>query len=97
MKEKEFKEAISLIKEFMSLEESLHKLNIEIADSKLFSIPGRLSDMLIETNFTEEGIDLIFWWLYEDVPKEVTDNMVKYNLESVDALWKYLNKKRYVL
>lgn len=97
MKEKEFKEAISLIKEFMSLEESLHKLSIEIADSKLYSIPGRLFDMLIETSFTDEGIDLIFWWLYEDVPKEVTDNMVKYNLESVDALWKYLNKKRYVL
>ena len=97
MKEKEFKEAISLIKEFMSLGESLHKLDIDIINSKLYDIPGRLFDMLIETNFTDEGIDLVFWWLYEDVPKEVTDNAVKYDLESIDALWKYLNKKRYVL
>lgn len=97
MKEKEFKESISLIKEFMSLGESLRKLDIDIINSKLYDIPGRLFDILIETSFTEEGVDLVFWWLYEDVPKEVTDNMVKYDLESVDALWKYLKKKRYVL
>lgn len=97
MKEKEFKEAISLIKEFMSLGESLHKLDIDIINSKLYDIPGRLFDILIETNFTEEGMDLVFWWLYEDVPKEVTDNAVKYDLESIDALWKYLKKNQYVL
>lgn len=97
MKKENFIKTMNLMKDFMNLTEKLHELGIEIVDSKLFGITGQIFDQFVYTNFTEEGQDLVFWWIFEDVPKEITVNMVTYDVEDIDYFYKYLVKNRYVL
>jgi hypothetical protein len=47
--------------------------------------------------FTEESVDLIYWWLYDNVKKVlyITENNkdVEHNVESLDDLFKHLTFK----
>lgn len=78
-----------------------HKLKIELYETPLFEYPSNMFDNFIYSHFTEEGSDLIFWWMYEDVPKIIYQDTifgeVETNIEDIEDLWKYLisNKEIY--
>ena len=69
-----------------------------ILDSNLVSDICMLFDNFISSHFTEAGIDLIFWWLYEDVEKKIykgDDESI--NVEELEDLWSFMcdNKSVY--
>lgn len=78
-----------------------HKLKIELYETPLFEYPSVIFDNFIYSHFTDEGCDLIFWWMYEDVPKIIYQDTifgkVETNIEDIEDLWKYLisNKEIY--
>ena len=63
---------------------------------------GRMLDAFLESHFTEHGIDLITWWLFEDVDKIIYQKLdpdlfngeteVEYDVNTFDNLWNYMIK-----
>lgn len=73
----DFFKAIETHQEF---EEAIERLSSAIAgnnrsvfiyDADWVDAEGRLFDILLNSNFTEEGVDTIYWWLYESVDKVI--------------------------
>ena len=65
MKKEDLKKAFDLMNDLESTINALEKLNIYVVDSKLFDVPGWLFDMVISSNYTEEGQDWINWFFFE--------------------------------
>lgn len=49
-------------------------------------------ELILEEIFTEEGFDLIFWWLYEDVEKVIYEGESEIQLKTEEDLYEYLIK-----
>ena len=58
--------AIEHINKLWQIQDVLNSVGIDFIDSDLFDIPNALFTQLIESNYTEEGVDLIIWWVYEN-------------------------------
>lgn len=59
---------------------------------EMLAKPYRIIEKLF---FTEEELDIINWYLYEDVDKIIynTDGTIFKKIDSDDDLWDYLNNK----
>lgn len=96
-----FEELKTIIDKKSLFDERLEELQKILNSRDLFEIDlVQLSffffDEYICSHFTEDGSDLIFWWLYEDVPKIIYENDIKYNVEDLKDLWNYLVKNNYL-
>lgn len=87
---------ISMIYHIQSFNNNIDKLcdmGIDIINSDLYNDFDKVVEILIFSNFTEEGQDWINWWLYErkgfgDVINEAYDldgNIIK--LDTLEELW----------
>lgn len=103
-----FKSLIYQIEELNELVEELDKMSIYIYESKFVEYSGIFFDELMRSVFGEEGLDLVSWWLYEDVdhkiyapsnkqkdiyfPGEEIHGEVIADLNNIDDLYDYLTK-----
>lgn len=92
---KELKEAVDSLNKINKFNDEFYNLHkIDISETDAIQEGWRLFDMFIESHFTDEGYDLIFWWMYEDVPKIIYQNTIfgkeEINVENIEDLWKYL-------
>lgn len=92
---KEFKEAVDSVSKINDFNDEFYNLHkIDISETDAIQEGWRLFDIFIESHFTDEGSDLIFWWMYEDVPKIIYQDTifgkVETNIEDIEDLWKYL-------
>lgn len=63
---------------------------------------GKMLDIFLESHFTEDGQDLITWWLFEDVEHIIEQTVdpdlfhgkseIEYNVEEIWDLWDYMVK-----
>ena len=102
MKKSDFIKIINIIEENNKCCDDLNKLGIQIDNFILWENSGVLYDYILEKEYTEEGIDWIFWWLY-DYPKlkekesnkphawDKDGNPIK--LDSIDDLYYFLEKE----
>lgn len=65
MSKEELLKAFQLMDEFNAAIDSLSNLGVEVVESPLFNTAACLFDMLIASNYTEEGQDWINWWYFE--------------------------------
>lgn len=69
---------------------------------------GKMLDIFISSHFTEEGIDWVDYYLFEDIKDKVVhikqekdmfneEKDIEYHLNSIEELWNFLNtdKKLY--
>ena len=92
--QEDLKNTILLWKEFLDEWDKNTALN---ADSKLYNIPGIIFDTYITSVLTEEGADLLFWWLYEDVDKIIyLEDKSEIDVNKLDDILNYLYKESYV-
>ena len=72
--------------------------NSDIFDSPLINNIYEMFDAYIESHFTENGQDLIYWWLYEEVPKKIYEDTLfgekETDVENLEDLWKYLTSDK---
>lgn len=64
---------------------------ISFYESDLHKCYYSLFDLLLGESFNSDGIDLIYWWMYEDVDKVITnedDSTIELN--SAEDLYDYL-------
>lgn len=62
----------------------------------------KMFDTFLNSYFTENGIDLLYWWLYEDVDKIICQKInsdlfedekeIEFDVNSIDNLWNYMIK-----
>ena len=95
-----FVKQIQLIQQLNIKTDQLKDIGINIIESPLYDIPAKLFDNFIETVCTDDGVDLVFWWLYEDVDKVICENIgeaeeQKISLDTVYQLYEYLEKNKY--
>lgn len=90
----EFKNQIELKRQFDKKLEELEKVlnSRDLFEIDLVQISYKFFDNYIYSHFDDDGVDLIFWWLYESVPKVIYTGEVEYNVEDLEDLWKYLVK-----
>ena len=77
--------------------------------STLFEAPiidkvGMMLDVFLESFLTEEGQDLVYWWLFEDVEKVIyekkestlfsEETSIETSVETIDDLWSYMIKHK---
>lgn len=63
---------------------------------------GKMLDIFLDSHFTEHGVDLISWWIFEDVDHIITQTVtpdlfnekseIEYNVNDIEDLWNYLTK-----
>lgn len=95
-----FVKQINLIQQLNTKTDQLKDIGINIVESSLYDIPAKLFDNFVEAVCTEDGADLVFWWLYEDVDKVICENVgeaeeQKISLDTVYQLYEYLEKNKY--
>lgn len=100
MKKENFVKAIELMKALNDKVDLLSdNLNINIIESDFYSIPAQLFDNFIESVCTEDGAELVFWWMYEDVEKVIYESDESsekvYHLDTVDDLFNYMCQNNY--
>lgn len=85
-----FIEQIETVQKFNKVVDQLQELNVDIVESSLYELPCLMFDNWAKSICTDEGQDMIFWWLYEDVPKIVWENEKEIDIDTIDDLYDYL-------
>ena len=67
-----------------------YDIGIDFIDNPYVAASDKITAYLLKAYFTEKGIDLITWWLYEDVEKEITINNTTIKVNTLDELWHYI-------
>ena len=108
----EFYKFISSYQEF---QESVDKFDMAITgknyasflfETKWYEAVGRMLDVFLDSNFTDEGVDWICYYLFEELGDKVVKveyedlfgtKEMEFHLNSVDELWDFLitDKKIY--
>lgn len=72
----------------------LYDLGIDAINCKYLETAGVFFDELMKKEFGEDGLDLVTWWMYEDVDHVLYDShdeaKVIANLNNIDDLYLYL-------
>ena len=78
--------------------ESLDDIGLNLYESPLSTSNDSLFDIWINTFVTQDGSDLIYWWLFEDVDKVIyKDDKVVATLETVEDLFDYMLSNNYFI
>ena len=87
-----FVKQINLIQQLNTKTDQLKDIGINIVESSLYDIPAKLFDNFVEAVCTDEGTDLVFWWMYEDVDKIIYEDEKEIHLDTVYQLYEYLTE-----
>ena len=86
-----FTEIIENDRTYHDIIDRIEKYGILFYESEPHKCYYNLFDFILEQYFNEDGIDLIYWWLYEDVDKIITsEDGSKIELNSARDLYDYL-------
>lgn len=97
-------------KAFERIEEALYgrKYMSNLYESDWYNAIGGMLDEFLNAHFTEEGCDLVNWWLFEDVDKVIYEKPqqldffgeikegedVDISVRTIDELWAYMKKNK---
>ena len=77
--------------------DKLYELGIDILGCKCMDAAGIFFDELMTHEFGEDGMDLISWWMYEDVDhvlyEDESDGKPVADLNNIDDLYTYLAER----
>lgn len=92
---KYFEQALKLAQDQDKEVSKLYDLGYDFMEAPLVEYADKMFDTLIESYFNKDGVELITWWLWEDVPKKIyvqvgTEN-TEIDVESIEQLYNYIN------
>ena len=98
MTKEDFVKAFNLIKTLEKETDKWTELGLNIVETKLLDTVWSMQDLIFTSNFTTEGCDWIFWWLFEkgSTPelKAYDENEKEIPLETIDDLWNFVKDYR---
>ena len=96
MSEEKFVSTINYYQNFLDKADKLEALGINLYDGPLVESIDFVFDAWINEITGEAGSDLIYWWLFENVEKEIyEDNKVVATLDTVENLYDYMKENNY--
>lgn len=97
---KKFESSIKRIEKAISGDEPYY--NVCLFESDWYQAVDKIYDIFINSHFTELGIDLINWWMFEDVDHIIWENReadlfngkseIEYDVNDKVDLWNYMLK-----
>ena len=96
MSKEKFVSTIDYYQNFLDKADKLEALGINLYDGPLVESIDFVFDAWINEITGEAGSDLIYWWLFENVEKEIyEDNKVVATLDTVENLYDYMKENNY--
>lgn len=96
MSKEKFVEALLEYQNFLDVSDQLVGLGIDLTEGPIATAIDTLLDSWIDSITGEAGSDLIYWWLFEDVTKEIyEDDKVVATLNTVEDLYDYMKENNY--
>lgn len=91
---KEFNNLVNIIREYDDIvSKSYDVLGVDMIESKQTLLFNKLVDVICKENLTDDGYDLLNWWLYDDVDKKIyaaKSEEVIADLKTSDDLYNYM-------
>lgn len=90
-----FKDLVYMMFKHNELYDKLHDLGIDVVECEYLEIADVFFSELMKAEFGEEGLDLISWWMYEDVDHKLYEpgsegKKVIADLNNIEDLYDYL-------
>lgn len=96
MSKEKFVETLLKYQNFLDISDRLMDLGIDLTEGPITEAIDTLLDSWIDSITGEAGSDLIYWWLFEDVTKEIyEDDKVVATLDTVEDLYDYMKENNY--
>lgn len=96
MSKEKFVETLLKYQNFLEVSDQLMNLGIDLTEGPITTAIDTLLDSWIDSITGEAGSDLIYWWLFEDVTKEIyEDDKVVATLDTAEDLYKYMKENNY--
>lgn len=96
MSKEKFVETLLKYQDFWNVSDQLADLGIDFSDGPITTAIDTLLDSWIDSITGEAGSDLIYWWLFEDVTKEIyEDDKVIATLDTAEDLYNYMKENNY--
>lgn len=87
-----FSKGIKQYQDFNTYLDKLKDAGLDIFDTDLIEKAYAIFDTWVETILNEEGQDLVYWWLFEDVDKIIyEDGKPDINVEKLEDLYTYMH------
>lgn len=97
----QFIKVINLARDYENEVDKWNDFGIQIYEMPIYEIHGQLFDTLIDSLFTEDGVDWISWWLYERISIITGESLPAYNedgsiipTDTVEDLWNIVKDYR---
>ena len=104
-------EFIKFITEYKNFEEAIDRIDkavsgrnwgLNLFECDWYNSVGIMLDTFLDSHFTNDGYDLVTWWLFEDVDHIITQTVtsdlfnekseIEYNVNDIEDLWNYMVK-----
>jgi len=96
MSKEKFVETLLEYQNFLDVSDRLVGLGIDLNEGPITVAIDTLLDSWIDSITGEAGSDLIYWWLFEDVTKEIyEDDKVIATLNTAEDLYNYMKENNY--
>lgn len=96
MSKEKFVETLLKYQDFLDVSDRLMDLGIDLTEGPITMTIDTLLDSWIDSITGEAGSDLIYWWLFEDVTKEIyEDDKVIATLDTAEDLYNYMKENNY--
>ena len=96
MSKEKFVETLLKYQDFLDVSDRLMDLGIDLTEGPITMAIDTLLDSWIDSITGEAGSDLIYWWLFEDVTKEIyEDDKVVATLDTAEDLYDYMKANNY--
>lgn len=98
MIEKEiFMDAIEAYKKGIDFLRKMDDMGLDLYDTPLCSASDVMFDKWLSQITNEDGIDLVYWWIFEDVEKKIYDlnGNETNNIEDLGSLYDYMKANGY--
>ena len=96
MSKEKFVETLLKYQNFLDVSDQLMNLGIDLTEGPITMAIDTLLDSWIDSITGEAGSDLIYWWLFEDVEKNIyEDDKVIAILDTAENLYDYMKENNY--
>lgn len=97
MSKEKFVETLLKYQDFLAASAQLMDLGIDLTEGPIATSIDTLLDSWIDSITGEEGSDLIYWWLFDDVDKIIYKDDKEINIENVGDFYNYLKDNEYFI
>lgn len=96
MNKENFIKGLKSYKNYVDHLDALEELGVDLCEGPISDAIDNIFDLWCNEFLNEEGVDLVYWWLFEDVTKEIyKDDKVIAILDTVEDLYNYMEENNY--